>query len=589
MTEVRRIHISGLGGKFSREELERRLSSYGEVLDFDGCEAHHVDGVGNPRTYAFATLKISPTQLSKCMNTLSGVIWKGTRLRVAEAKPQWNVRLEREREKQAEKNALEAERALERRKKWLRRRPWIAVEAHDMSPVTAERIENGEWGWHVTPAGHLVRPMQMRPSRPIPTPGESSRTTRPRSRACRVVIDPTRYTREHITGAILGDADGALQWEFHDGEWIAYEDGKQVAVEKLQLKERQVPQSVTWGDWKPNDEPESRTSGWADLPADGAGDDLWAGSSKHSRGAGLFDSDDDADPAEWDAVDADPAEWDTADAGDDMPSHVSSPQSAPDADNAPPIKLGRLALPDEESDFSDGYDELQATDTVSDERSRAHSFLTRLFGQDAFDTPAPPPVHVPVAEDEMDEESVAGSSEPEELGTSEQPEATPEATPEAADESAEAPEEENQATADAPSVHIERLKDMFQPSADTGAFSLFDDLELDLGEDPLEDAPAPEPQTTIPTVRSVSTTLPFLTQEPRLAAALRKNGWTPFWTTDDDAAIETRWTESRSALTQAYKRMHREALKKRRRRVVGSRASAAAGGSALRRDARSSK
>jgi RNA recognition motif-containing protein len=98
MTETRRIHISGLGGQFSRDELEQRLSSYGEVIDFDGCEAHHVDAVGtsrltgNPRKYAFATLRTTPAALAKCMNTLSGVLWKGARLRVSEARPKWDVR-----------------------------------------------------------------------------------------------------------------------------------------------------------------------------------------------------------------------------------------------------------------------------------------------------------------------------------------------------------------------------------------------------------------------------------------------------------------------------------------------------------------
>lgn len=151
MTETRRIHISGLGGQFSRDELENRLSSYGEVIDFDGCEAHHVDAVGtsrltgNPRKYAFATLRTNPAALAKCMNTLSGVLWKGARLRVSEARPKWDVRLEREREKESERAECTAEIAAERRKKWLRRRPWIGVEAHDMTPVTAERVAHGEW------------------------------------------------------------------------------------------------------------------------------------------------------------------------------------------------------------------------------------------------------------------------------------------------------------------------------------------------------------------------------------------------------------------------------------------------------------
>lgn len=627
MTEVRRIHISGLGGQFSRGELERRLAGYGEVLDFDGCEAHHVDAVGaylltgNPRKFAFATLRTTPAQLAKCMNTLSGVLWKGARLRVSEAKPQWDVRLEREREKQVEKDAAAADRAVERRKKWLRRHPWVALEAHDMSPVTKERVQDGEWGWHLTPAGHLVRPMRMRPERPIPGPSEVPRSGRPRSRASRIVIDPTRYTREHLTASILGDKQGSLEWEFHDGEWVAYDHRKKVASEPLCLKERIVPQIVDWGDWVPKDEPEPKSSGWADMPADDAGDDLWAGRSARQSGAGLFDSDEDMDVdghagAEDDDDEDDESEGqegEDSENGDEEDSEDGEVQKdtqvtgSAGAAEGSPITLRPLAIPDEESDFSDGYDEMQAADTTSDEHSRAHSFLTRLFGKDAFTAQAPPPVHVPVAKDNMDDldtdappsESETAESAPthapadDELpnAPADEPSGAPADEPAGAptdapaDAPADDPTDEQRTESTQPGVHMERLKDMFQPSADSGAFSLFDGLDLDLGDDPLEDAPPPMAPSA-PMVRTVAT-LPFLTREPSLRAALHRNCWTPFWATEDDAAIEARWTEKRAALTQGYKRIHREALKKRRRRVVGSRANAASGGSALRRDARS--
>ena len=415
-------------------------------------------------------------------------------------------------------------------------------------------------GWHLTPDGHLVRPVRMRPSRPIPAPGDARQTGHSGPRASRVVIDPTRYPQIHLTDKDLGGKEAELHWEYADGKWFAYDNGTQVAVEDVPVRERIVPQFVDWGDWMPEEMPEPRTSGWAEMPAEDAGDDLWSGTGSRSRGAGLFDSDEEGDQT------LNEESVNEGNAGDSHEDTITDDWSGANksAMGDAPLTLGRLPLPDEESDFSEGYDELQEDETTSDERARAHSLLTRLFGQDALTAPAPPSAHEQIAEIDKDAEM-------------------PPAGPESNEEAAPAPTATERQSV--PGVHMERLKDMFQPSADSGTFSLFDDLDMELGEDPLEETSAP----VAPSVPVVQTrpTLPYLTREPGLRAALHRNGWVPFWATDSDADIEARWTENRAALTQGYKRIHREALKKRRRRVVGSRASAAAGGSALRRDARS--
>ena len=96
-------------------------------------------------------------------------------------------------------------------------------------------------GWKKTPAGHLVRPLQLRPAHPIPVPqpvlptdvkGKGKATphpetsgdkpkrkkkmsNRPTKRARILTIDPTRYPRSHLTGPLLEaeaeavDADGS--------------------------------------------------------------------------------------------------------------------------------------------------------------------------------------------------------------------------------------------------------------------------------------------------------------------------------------------------------------------------------------------
>ena len=43
------------------------------------------------------------------------------------------------------------------------------VHARDMSLVTPENVATCR-GWRVTPTGHLIRPMRMRPLHPLPEP-----------------------------------------------------------------------------------------------------------------------------------------------------------------------------------------------------------------------------------------------------------------------------------------------------------------------------------------------------------------------------------------------------------------------------------
>lgn len=87
---TKRLHISGLTPQFSQDALRERLSTYGKVLDIVGSEDSYLNGVGQRRPYAFATLQTTPQQLAKCMNTLSGAVWKGAKIRVGEAKPPWH-------------------------------------------------------------------------------------------------------------------------------------------------------------------------------------------------------------------------------------------------------------------------------------------------------------------------------------------------------------------------------------------------------------------------------------------------------------------------------------------------------------------
>ncbi|RPD64073.1 hypothetical protein L226DRAFT_505576 [Lentinus tigrinus ALCF2SS1-7] len=212
---TKRIHISGLTPAITAEDLSQRFSSFGTVKAIDGYGL--LDAVGQPRKYAYITLETTKSKLARCMNLLSGVTWKGAKLRLGEAKPDYRERIQKEHEEL--KRAAEA--SADEPPKKRRRLPHgvQGVQARDMSLVTPENVST-RGGWRVTPAGRLIRPMRMRPAHPLPEPldavklsKEKSKSgkikTRPRdppTRARRKTIDPTKWGSQHLKGIFLENA-----------------------------------------------------------------------------------------------------------------------------------------------------------------------------------------------------------------------------------------------------------------------------------------------------------------------------------------------------------------------------------------------
>ncbi len=110
ITITKRLHVSGLTTAISYHDLERRLATFGSVTALDGLG--ELDALGQPRKFAYVTLQTTKSQLSRCaqslscptaliksmfcflsgMNVLSGSTWKGTKLRIGEAKPDFRER-----------------------------------------------------------------------------------------------------------------------------------------------------------------------------------------------------------------------------------------------------------------------------------------------------------------------------------------------------------------------------------------------------------------------------------------------------------------------------------------------------------------
>ncbi|TFK86521.1 hypothetical protein K466DRAFT_600266 [Polyporus arcularius HHB13444] len=213
---TKRVHISGLTPAITAKDLSDRLSSFGTVKSIDGFGL--LDAVGQPRKFAYVTLETTKGKLARCMNLLSGVTWKGAKLRLGEAKPDYRERIQKEHDEL--KRAAEASADEPAHKRRRLPRSVQGVHARDMSLVTPENVST-RGGWRVTPTGRLIRPMRMRPAHPLPEPLDTAkpskketksgarvktRTREPPSRARRKTIDPTKWGSQHLKGIFLENA-----------------------------------------------------------------------------------------------------------------------------------------------------------------------------------------------------------------------------------------------------------------------------------------------------------------------------------------------------------------------------------------------
>jgi RNA recognition motif. (a.k.a. RRM, RBD, or RNP domain) len=106
--QEKRVIVSGLTHTISISDLTDRFSAFGIVKAIDGLGK--LDALGQPRKFAFVTLESTPAMHAKCaytasmpsfwpatdnlsgFNLLSGTIWKGAKLRLGEAKPDYAKR-----------------------------------------------------------------------------------------------------------------------------------------------------------------------------------------------------------------------------------------------------------------------------------------------------------------------------------------------------------------------------------------------------------------------------------------------------------------------------------------------------------------
>ncbi|PWN49659.1 hypothetical protein IE53DRAFT_331659 [Violaceomyces palustris] len=232
----RKIHVSGLNQNFTKEDLRERFSTFGTIHEVHGWPEAK-DANGRQKPYAFISMDASLASIKKCVSLLSGTTWKGAKLRIGEARPDWMERHLEEVRKREEVEGAEGSRPAKKR----RLPPFVGVEAMSMEPINESRVKDGEWGWKKLEDGRLVRPLVLRPSHPIGKPTVSpvvkkkleKGQRRPKSsavppvRSKRITIDPSRYGSIHYDSEALEEmasARGAEEPEqLGAGEWVCEE------------------------------------------------------------------------------------------------------------------------------------------------------------------------------------------------------------------------------------------------------------------------------------------------------------------------------------------------------------------------------
>ncbi|KAI9060938.1 hypothetical protein FKP32DRAFT_1577040 [Trametes sanguinea] len=536
MEEVitKRIHISGLTPAITAKDLNDRLGSFGTVKSLDGLGL--LDAVGQPRKFAYATLETTKAKLARCMNLLSGVTWKGAKLRLGEAKPDFRERIAQEHA--AIKRA--AEEAANQPPKKRRRLPRgvQGVHAADMSPVTPENVKT-RGGWRVTATGRLIRPMRMRPERPLPEPldaaaadkaksktGKARKRLRdPPTRARRRTIDPTKWGSTHLKGIFLENAAAFVA----SNPTRESTKASSAVAEELDASEEEEESEESSDEESSEDSEGESSEGVEDVEDD---------SSKPRPASGSSSKKPSADP----------------------PTIQSKP--LPPAEPSELVEETSKALNLLQSLFGDkeewGGEESIGSDIDEEDVRRADAAMEAVVDDDEVTDATED-----VAADAMQVDEQQPPQEPAYIQSS-----TP-AQPQGAQKT--------------------KLKDLFAPREEDAGFSLLGHLDLDLElEDDLPfdvptSAPAPAPASA-PTqpLRTIQSTPAQVTRTaaldlskplffPSENAAMRRRALDPtnwrtwFFRTDSPEAIKQRWEESKGELTAGWKRRHREAIKSRRR------------------------
>ncbi|KII83065.1 hypothetical protein PLICRDRAFT_58564 [Plicaturopsis crispa FD-325 SS-3] len=531
--QTKRLHVSGLTPAISAADLTTRLSSFGRVVSVSTLGTP--DALGRPRPFGFVEIEGTGKDLARCVNVLSGSTWKGAKLRLGDAKPDYAERI-------AAENALPPPPPRKRKRHGARIAPDVDLD----TPITPEEAA-ARPGWRVTPLGRVVRPIRMRPERPLPPPEpvrkivkakdgkdvvQKKRKRRAREvlRARRRTIDPTRWGSVQLKGMFLENASEALGTG-REALGAQSEDGASIS------------------------------SGSGSESDGGYDDDEEKSDEEDAEILEILDAQVTSPPPSPPPVQHHPVEdIPTAAPASTIPARSVSPSNLVDDE-----KKQSLALL--QSLFGETDDKWIGRETLSDvdvdEAARGDGGHGGGGGSDIEEVP-------------MDVDNTERTLE--DTGDAED-----EAHPETVEE-ADAIDEEPRTTAAAtdsqpPKQAQTKLKDLFAPRPEEAGFSLVGHLDLDFeleldDTDPIFSAPAPAPHVLAEVAPPPTHSHTYDPRMPRffppanqihaqMRTAVASAG---FFRTGSEADIRARWDAEKLELTRDWKKRAREAGKTRKRR-----------------------
>ncbi|KAJ3790364.1 hypothetical protein GGU10DRAFT_340599 [Lentinula aff. detonsa] len=553
---TKRLHISGLTPSLSPADLSARLSHFGTIKSVDGFGL--LDGVGQPRKFGYVTIETTHGMFKKCLSTLSGTTYKGAKLRIGEARPDFTERMTKEKAE-----GSDSETPI--KKPRMHYSKFSGIEAPEMSLVTRENAPQRP-GWKVMPSGRVVRKMKMRPGKPLPPlpthlkdlsdrKSKKKKLKDPDVRTRSRIIDVTRWDGSYVTGVFLG------------GDEVAQVvDGRKAEIRDIEEK-------------KKHEKKEKKEK------------------NQHSK-----DKHQDKKKKETNLLDAEATVQ-----------FLSDP---------PPLQPAPLLAPNIGASSIQVASNPNATDLtdLTNERAQTLSFLnTYLFSSSSKTKVVNTPVdwdsdvdldETNVLEGQNDAVNDVGEGYevvPQEEDQEDEMEVDEDQGQEQKDKKHDDGQESRDITMEAEELTQARpppkrnaLKDLFAPREDEGGFSLLNHLDLDDDDDlDLDMVPFPTPARTTmdsqpddlslhpsnqPSLPAPSTsrshqgisTQPIALDPkkplffPRsIALSTSSAASSPFYTHPTPEEIQKRWEENKLELTRGWKKRYREAGKVRRRRGGG--------------------
>ncbi|XP_061796485.2 nucleolar protein 8 isoform X2 [Nerophis lumbriciformis] len=204
-TEMQRLYVGGLSHTITQKDLKDRFGKFGGVEDVELRTRKDDDGVPY-KTFAYINIKISDTDLKKCMTVLNKSKWKGGTLQIEPAKESFLHRLAQERQAELQRPHQPAD--CPHTQMVLESLSQAGVDNFTMKAAVPGTEIPGHKDWVVSKFGRVLPVMQLKCQQ-----GNKSRTLK---------YDPSKYCH-NIRKLVLPDVDHPtpvtqLTWDVDGGD-----------------------------------------------------------------------------------------------------------------------------------------------------------------------------------------------------------------------------------------------------------------------------------------------------------------------------------------------------------------------------------